>query len=54
MGRGGLGGRSGRVSVSEGGSALTLLPVDVFRRWVKSDKLEEHECSVLYPDSLLC
>lgn len=24
-----------------------LLLVDVFRRWVKSDMLEERECSVL-------
>lgn len=47
MGRGGRGGRSGRVSLSEGTSVLTLLPVDVFLRWVRSDRLEEQECSVL-------
>lgn len=46
-GRGGRGGRSGRVSLSDGGSALTLLPVEVFLRCVRSDRLEEHECSVL-------
>lgn len=55
-GRGGLGGLSGRpasLSPSTGGSALkttppeVLLPVEVFLRCVRSDRLEEQECSVL-------
>lgn len=52
-GRGGLSGRQGSLSPSGGVSMLTLrppealLPVEVFRRCVRSDRLEEHECSVL-------
>lgn len=55
-GRGGLGGLSGRpasFSPSGGVSAVkakppeALLPVEVFLRWVRSDRLEEQECSVL-------
>lgn len=55
-GRGGLGGLSGRpasLSPSVGVSALkvtppeVLLPVEVFLRCVRSDRLEEQECSVL-------
>lgn len=52
-GRGGLSGRPASLSPSGGVSALkhrppeVLLPVEVFLRWVRSDRLEEQECSVL-------
>lgn len=55
-GRGGLGGLSGRpasLSASVGVSELkakppeALLPVEVFLRCVRSERLEEQECSVL-------
>lgn len=52
-GRGGLSGRPASFSPSVGGSALkakppeVLLPVEVFLRCVRSDRLEEQECSVL-------
>lgn len=52
-GRGGLSGRPASLSPSVGVSAVkprppeVLLPVEVFLRWVRSDRLEEHECSVL-------
>lgn len=57
-GRGGRGGLSGRpASLSPSGGVSTvkhkppevLLPVEVFLRCVRSDRLEEQECSVLYP-----
>lgn len=52
-GRGGLSGRPASFSLSVGVSGLkarppeVLLPVDVFLRCVRSDRLEEQECSVL-------
>lgn len=52
-GRGGLSGRPASFSPSVGVSALkarppeVLLPVEVFLRCVRSDRLEEQECSVL-------
>lgn len=52
-GRGGLSGRPASLSPSVGVSALkpkppeVLLPVEVFLRCVRSDRLEEQECSVL-------
>lgn len=52
-GRGGLSGRPVSFSPSVGVSALkarppeVLLPVEVFLRCVRSDRLEEQECSVL-------
>lgn len=52
-GRGGLSGRPASLSPSVGVSAVkpkppeVLLPVEVFLRCVRSDRLEEQECSVL-------